>query len=158
MYRNFDPQFHVAFIGWGPLVGAVKKMAEVNPRVHYKEPVEHELLVDYLREADLGFCLIENISLSDYYSLPNKLFEYIFSETPVVSFNLPSMSKIIKEKMLGEIVDDNPSDILNKIGTIFNNKYDFSDQNIKELTWSHQEVKLQNAYTALIKVGKYDET
>ena len=58
--------------------------------------------------------------------------------------------------MLGEIVDDNPSEILNKIGTIFNNKYDFSDQNIKELTWSHQEVKLQNAYTALIKVGKYD--
>ena len=36
-------------------------------------------LTNLIKEADVGLCLVENVSLSDYYCLPNKLFEYAFA-------------------------------------------------------------------------------
>ena len=51
--------------------------------------------------ADVGVALIENISLSDYYSLPNKFFEYVFSGLPVLVSDFPDISRVVKKYDLG---------------------------------------------------------
>jgi len=45
--------------------------------------------------VDIGVSLIENLSTSYYYALPNKLFEYIMADVPVVVSNLPQMKKLL---------------------------------------------------------------
>jgi hypothetical protein len=55
----------------------------------------------HLSGADVGVSLIENVCLSYYYSLPNKLFEYLSYGMPVLASSFPEMEKIIKENDCG---------------------------------------------------------
>ena len=55
--------------------------------------------------ADVGLSIIENVSLSYYYALPNKLFEYIMADVPVIVSNLPQMEEIVKMYKIGITVN-----------------------------------------------------
>jgi len=52
--------------------------------------------------------VIENLGLSYYYSLPNKLFEYIMAGVPIVGSAFPEIQKIIETYDIGMTV--NPDD------------------------------------------------
>lgn len=83
---------------------------DYNDRIHFIGAVNHSELLNYTAGADLGLALIENISISYYYALPNKLFEYIMAGVPVLASNLPQMKKVIDEHKVGKYVnmdDDN---------------------------------------------------
>ncbi len=55
--------------------------------------------------ADIGVALIENISTSYYYALPNKLFEYIMAEIPVIVSDLPQMKEVVEKYDVGYAVE-----------------------------------------------------
>lgn len=63
---------HVVFVGYGSLSDYIQQQADREPRIHLHPPVPHEEVVSISRNADVGLCIIENVSLSDYYCLPNK--------------------------------------------------------------------------------------
>lgn len=93
--------------------GALRKEFEttalkykVHDRVHFLGTVPQRDLINYTAAADIGLALIENISISYYHALPNKLFEYIMAGIPVLSSNLPQMKKIINDYQVGIIVDE----------------------------------------------------
>ncbi len=88
----------------------------VSDRVFFLGAVEHEQLLQYTAGADVGVALIENISLSYFYALPNKLFEYIMAEVPVLVTNLPQMKAIIEDYGVGEFITaEEPEIIINVI-------------------------------------------
>lgn len=98
-----------------------KKLAHkhgVGDRVIFAGSFSQKELINYTSAADVGLSLIENISISYYHALPNKLFEYIMAELPVLSSNLPQMKNIVDTYKVGEVVDlKNPQiiiDLLNK--------------------------------------------
>ncbi len=72
------PNIHFVIIGDGEFrkkfESEAKKQNCAN-RIHFIGPINHTELLDYTASADLGVALIENISISYYYALPNKLFE-----------------------------------------------------------------------------------
>ena len=86
-FSNKNVKSHVIFIGWGEFESLIKREAINNSNIHYHKPFKYNSIIPNIKVADFGLCLIENVSLSDYYSLPNKLFEYIFSKTFVLSFS-----------------------------------------------------------------------
>lgn len=90
----------------------------VGDRVIFAGSFSQKELINYTSAADVGLSLIENISISYYHALPNKLFEYIMAELPVLSSNLPQMKNIVDTYKVGEVVDlTNPQiiiDLLNK--------------------------------------------
>lgn len=94
---------------------AESKKREVSDRVIFYGRVPHEELLNFTAGADFGLALIENISKSYYYALPNKLFEYIMAGVPVISSNLPQMKNIIERYSTGVCVDPENNEELNNV-------------------------------------------
>lgn len=90
----------------------------VEDRVIFAGSFKQNELINYTAAADVGLSLIENISISYYHALPNKLFEYIMAELPVLSSNLPQMKNIVETYQVGEVINlENQQeliDVLNK--------------------------------------------
>lgn len=110
------PNLDFVLLGDGALRKEFERAAKkygVADRVHFLGTIPQKDLINYTVAADIGLALIENISISYYHALPNKLFEYIMAGLPVLSSNLPQMEKIISDYNVGIIVDDkNDEEIL----------------------------------------------
>ncbi|WP_102400024.1 glycosyltransferase family 4 protein [Haloimpatiens massiliensis] len=129
---------------------------ELQNKIYFHEAVDPSVLIKYTSSADLGMSMIMNICLSYYYSLPNKMFEYIQSEIPVICSNYPDMSEIISKYNVGEVANaDSYNDIAESINKIL------SDEDIcqiyknncklakKQLNWEEESKKLINLYNEL---------
>ena len=106
-------------LGDGEQKNNFKKLASeigVGERIIFAGTIKQGELINYTAGADVGLSLIENISISYYHALPNKLFEYIMAGLPVLSSDLPQMKKIIDTYEVGEAIDI--SDIMNIVHTI----------------------------------------
>ncbi len=88
-----------------PELTELAKSLNITNRVFFYGTIEHKFLDKYTAGADIGFSLIENISVSYYYALPNKLFEYINAQVPIISSNLPQMKKIIEDYNVGKVIE-----------------------------------------------------
>jgi glycosyltransferase involved in cell wall biosynthesis len=94
----------VVFMGYGPLADAIKQAASQYPNIFYYAAVSPAVLPAYTASADVGLCLIENLCLSYYYCLPNKLFEYLMAGLPVLVSDLQELRRFVQEHPVGQIV------------------------------------------------------
>jgi glycosyltransferase involved in cell wall biosynthesis len=97
--------------------------------------------------ADLGISSEENLGLNYNYALPNKLFDYIQAQIPVLVSNLDEMKQIVLKYKVGEIIiDKKPKALAKQIYAILlNGKYYYSQQlkkASKDLCWENEEKKL----------------
>lgn len=106
-----EVQAHIVFVGRGLLRETIERSARSNPRVHVHDAVPHDQVVPLVKSADYGVCLVERVSLSDYYSLPNKLFEYAFAGVPVLASNFPDMQELVERFSLGVCTADDEASI-----------------------------------------------
>lgn len=111
-FAHLPPTSHLALVGFGGLVGSVQAAAATAPNIHYVPPVASDEIVPLLRDADVGVSLIEDVSLSYRYCLPNKLFEYRHADLPVLVSNLPEMRAIIDEYGGGWAIENSGPAIL----------------------------------------------
>lgn len=127
------------------------KNTGVHKRVYFLGAVPHNKLINYTSAADAGLCLIENISVSYYYALPNKLFEYINAGVPVLSSKLPQMEKIVNEYKVGTVIDlENKHDISSEINSFIQNKELLAgykkntERAARELNWDVEYSKVKD--------------
>ncbi len=100
VYKNI----HLVLIGMDAMNGALHNLVsekELDRTVHFLPPVPSEELASYTVDADIGVILFENTCLNNYYSLPNKLFEYMMASVPVVSSSFPELKSVIRETACG---------------------------------------------------------
>ncbi len=98
----------LVFVGDGPLLPELKQMARnfaMAHRVVFTGLVPFQQLKQYTASADFGFTVISGKGLSYYHALPNKLFEYIQAEIPVIGSNYPEIAAIIDQEQIGLTVD-----------------------------------------------------
>lgn len=69
-----------------------------------KQP--YDKLVEYTRTADAGLSLDKGVHFNYYYSLPNKIFDYIHAGIPVIASPLPEVSKVVEANGVGLLIDD----------------------------------------------------
>jgi len=102
----------LVLVGDGPLLRELKKTARtfgMEHRVVFTGLVPFDELYRFTASADFGFTVISGKGLSYFHALPNKLFEYIQAEIPVIGSNYPEIRRIIEHERIGFAV--NPSDI-----------------------------------------------
>ena len=148
-------------LGNGTLVEALKQLARklrLEKRVFFHEAVSNQVLLNYTNSADLGISLIENYCLSYYYALPNKMFEFIQANIPVLCSDFPEMKNIIENFGVGEVVNpEDPLAIANVINSMITDKNKYNNYvnnciRAKEvLNWENEEMKLLKFYEDLYK-------
>jgi len=151
-FLNSDLKSSLVFLGYGQLSDELKKLAEVHPNIYVHDAVPHEQVVSVAKSADVGLCLIQNVSLSDYYCLPNKLFEYCFAEIPVLASDFPDISEIVEQYNLGKCCALDSESIYNAIKEFESMEMltEINAQNLYDLSWDAQEKKLINLYKNLM--------
>lgn len=95
-------------IGGGDVWPALKKLVEtlsLKNKVRLIDKVSKPELIQYTRNADLGISIDKNTNLNYYYSLPNKIFDYIDAGLPIVASRLPEIEAIISKYKIGTFID-----------------------------------------------------
>ncbi|MEA3451752.1 MAG: glycosyltransferase, partial [Bacteroidota bacterium] len=113
-------------VGNGDIIDELKKLVEklkLENRVIFHGRVKFEDLCKYTKNADLGISIEKNVGLNYYYSLPNKIFDYIHAEIPILCSDFPEMIKIIKKYNVGTVLKTRiDREIASQIEEIFSNK------------------------------------
>ena len=134
----------------------------IENRVIFHPAVPIDILWEYVGAADICICPdIPNPPRSYYYMLPNKFFESIQAETPIISGKFPEIIQIINKYEIGEIYDIKQTNSLEEaITKIFYNKNNYKKyiNNLKkaknDLCWESEKIKLENAYKQIISQCK----
>ena len=71
----------------------------------------------------MGLSLEEDKGLNYRFALPNKVFNYIHANVPVLVSNLPEMENLVKQYQIGETISTHePQQIAKKIEQMLSNK------------------------------------
>lgn len=97
--------------------------------------------------ADVGLSIEENKGLSYYYSLPNKISDYVQAKVPVVVSDFPELKKIALGYQVGEtIASHDPQHLAEKINLVLHNGKTFYKDNLdkaaQDLCWENEEPKI----------------
>ncbi len=145
-FSNENIDSHVVFMGFGELAGTIKGYDDRHSNIHLHSAVQHKDVVRLTRSADVGLCYVENISLSDYYCLPNKLFEYAFSGIPILASGFPDLTDYVEKFSLGKCSDVNAESISNAIQQFEKEPHNQLKSDLAELSWDSQSTRLVAAY------------
>ena len=145
---SFLPDYRLKIIGNGIGLNKLKALSEtegVSSQVEFLGRLPFEDLKKHTESASIGILFEEPLGLSFEYSLPNKLFDYIHAETPVIASPLIEVKKIVEKYKVGELlVDRNPEHIAQQIQAMESklSTYEFGKAKA-ELNWKNEEKVLK---------------
>ena len=149
---KFIPEFKLTIIGEGRELDKLKKISfseGVDQRINFKGRLPHCELTQHTQKAIVGLLMEEPLGLSFKYSLPNKLFDYIHAETPVLASPLLEVKRIIEKYPVGDLLETrDPENIAKQIQKISSrlNVYNFR-QAKKDLNWAQEEKVLNQIFS-----------
>lgn len=98
----------LVFLGYGPLKPQLMDQVRsfgLTDCVHFVDAVPPSQLLPLTASADIGVTLLEDVCLNHRYALPNKLFEYLMAELPVLASDLPEVRKVVVPHDVGRVVN-----------------------------------------------------
>ncbi|HEV7502895.1 MAG TPA: glycosyltransferase, partial [Vicinamibacteria bacterium] len=128
----------------------------VADRVTFIDPVPMGELLAVTAGADLGVIPYRNVGLNNFYTSPNKLFEYVAAGVPVVASFFPELKKVVEGLSLGRTFDpDDPSSIAAAVNAILEDPAEHA--RLREnaaraaptFTWEGEVGTLLDAYSSL---------
>lgn len=136
---------------------------KLQNKIEFKGRLPIDELEKLTPKADLGLSIEEDLGLNYRYALPNKLFDYIQAQVPVLVTNLPEMAAIVNHYKIGEITDSlEPERLAEKINFALNDSDQriFWEENLKvaasELTWENEEKVLKGIFARFLPATQYE--
>ena len=148
-FERLELNNKVVFVGWGPLENTIQSSSRFGQNIFLRSAVDHDLVSSYVSTADFGLCMLEPISQSDYYALPNKLFEYAFANLPILASDFPDIKAIIERHKLGECFAPTIEGLIEKVKHLETTDFDLNQLDLADLSWQKQEDLLTLHYTDL---------
>lgn len=113
-------------IGKGDISVSIQQLIEqlnLSDKVIMLGEIPYQELKNYTQQATIGLSLEENVGLNYQLALPNKLFDYIHAEIPVLVADLPEMSALVKQYQLGEVAQStDPKALANQLNEMLKNE------------------------------------
>lgn len=154
-FKDIASDKHILFVGYGPLTEKLITMASTYKNIHVLPAVKPDEVSSITASADVGVSLIEDLCLSYHYSLPNKVFEYLHGDIPVLVSDLPEMSALIDKYACGWKLPLDARQVKLKIESIRLEDVHQAKKNIKavltKFSWSEEEEKLVRIYKNVFK-------
>ncbi len=144
---------HVVFMGYGELEERVRDAGARHSNIHFHPAVPPQEVLRYTASADVGLVGVENICLSYYFSLPNKLFEYLLAGLPVVAGAWPETQRIVRDYECGWTHEESDEALLQTIEGIspaeIRQKRAGAVRAQQAFSWEKEEEKLVRTYQDL---------
>ncbi|HPW67208.1 MAG TPA: glycosyltransferase [Salinivirgaceae bacterium] len=146
-------------VGYGDLFNNIKQKVEDKKikNVTLTGHIPYDNLQEITSKAIVGVSLEEDSGLNYRFALPNKIFDYIQAEIPVVVSNLPVMAELVKTYDIGEILyERDPKALAQTLrNTVEKYKSGYYTANIsnaaKLLNWNVEKRKFLSIFVTLIK-------
>jgi len=110
------------FVGDGDIIPQLKtKVANegLNKKVKFFDKKPYQELMQYTFHADIGLTLDKDTNSNYKYSLPNKVFDYIHTNTAIVASNIFEVSSVVTQHNVGLILKEVSSEaISNALNTL----------------------------------------
>jgi glycosyltransferase involved in cell wall biosynthesis len=149
----------LVFMGWGPLLEPLKALTAgegLGERVTFIDAVPMGELLAMTAAADLGVIPYRNVGLNNYYTSPNKLFEYVAAGVPVVASAFPELVKVVEGLQVGRTFDpDDPASIAAAVNAILEDPAEHARvrgnaaRAAPGFTWEAEVRTLLDAYASL---------
>jgi glycosyltransferase involved in cell wall biosynthesis len=149
-FASSNDDAHLVLIGYGDLSGYIQHYCDLYTNIHIHKPVSHNHVVELVASADIGLCLVENVSLSDYYCLPNKLFEYCFAGLHILGSDFPEIKKVIEDYKVGICCAPESKKVADAIQFLINHRPSNVKIDFSSLSWNAQSKRLISGYSKLI--------
>lgn len=146
-------------VGDGDVVFELKRYVIDNQlvdKVLFFDKRPYNEMMNFTYYADLGLTLDKPTNINYRYSLPNKVFDYIQAETPIIGTNLIEISKILSEYGVGEVIEEfTPENLALLINSIFSSESKLANLKAncskarKVLNWESEIEILKEIYSSI---------
>jgi glycosyltransferase involved in cell wall biosynthesis len=103
------------FVGSGDVIEQLQEKVQAEDlenRVLFFGKRPYDEMMAFTHHADLGLTLDKPTSDNYRYSLPNKVFDYIHAETPIIGTNLVEVAHVITTHQVGTVLTDLTPEVL----------------------------------------------
>lgn len=118
--------FILYIIGYGDVMDNIKRMIKdllLENKVVVIDKLPYQELTQYTRIADLGLSLDKGTNLNYELSLPNKIFDFIQCQVPIMASSRKLVAEFIESNQIGLVFDDHdPKKMAEIVNSIFQNK------------------------------------
>ena len=153
---NFLPGYKMIISGSGDEEQELHDLVSdlgFEDRVTFTGCLPFERLAIEAAKAHVGLCILENIGLNYYHSLPNRLFDYPALGLPIIATSFPDISEIVNKYETGLLIDSyDPKDIAMSIRNACENfelrqKWSLKlKEAVKDLNWENECKKLDDVF------------
>lgn len=139
-----------------PLLQNIVDKYQLQNKVFLLGRRPYDELMTYTKIADLGLSLDKNTNLNYEYSLPNKVFDYIQAETPLLVSNRRVVAKLVQDENIGEVITDhNPKQMAEKVQEMLNSpNYVVWKENLKlaaeKYNWEKESEVIKQVYSKFL--------
>lgn len=146
-----DEKASLVFLGSGMHQEMVDDAAKKYKNIFSHPSVPYSEIINYSSSADYGLNSVENVCLSYYYCMPNKLFEYVQARIPIITTPLMDCAEFVEKYQLGFVIptfeiDDFKATILQATQTDPNAFQENLNKAAAQFNWENEEKKLQAIY------------
>lgn len=139
----------IIFIGHGQFSDRIRKLSQKKKNIFFHKSTDHKTLYKIISIVDISFSFFSNKSLSQVYSLPNKMFESFYAGTPVIVNSNSDASRFVNKFNLGWEIS-NIEDLKNTLCKISKKEITVKSKNALKISniynWENEQKKIKRIY------------
>jgi glycosyltransferase involved in cell wall biosynthesis len=150
---------HLLIVGNGDVIPKAKTMVEnlkLQNRVHFYGKRPYHELMKFTSLANCGLAIDKATNKNHQFALPNKVFDYIQAETPIICMDLIEIKSLVLKYDIGIVIKEVvPSEIATAIRTLQQNQpllnsYQANCKKAAEIEhWGNEKAKLEEIIYAI---------
>lgn len=149
----------LVIVGGGDVFEDLKSIInelKIHDKVLIVGKLPYDNLLEYTKIADLGLSLDKGTNLNYEYSLPNKVFDYIQCQIPMLVSNRRVVAKLVRDNDIGFVFDKyNPEEMAKIVNEIFLDteritRWQINLKKAAEIyNWENESKRLREIYSNL---------